>query len=151
MKKIILLAAVLLMLSCSCRDGMESKAYAKLPWPAATPSERGTDGAQITLHVSRVIDGGELRELLDESVVAGHATDVFREQELDLFVGELADDVQDFPEEAALLGLRCGLRVLVRLGEATHVANAVPRGTDDGADFSTKSTEDSLLDFTHDN
>ena len=65
MKKIILLAAALLMLSCSCRDGMESKAYTKHPRPAATPSERGTDGAQITLHVSRVIDGDTFEGRLD--------------------------------------------------------------------------------------
>ena len=44
---------------------MESKAYTKLPRPAATPSERGTDCAQITLHVSRVIDGDTFEGRLD--------------------------------------------------------------------------------------
>lgn len=44
---------------------MESKACTKLPRPAATPSERGTDGAQITLHVSRVIDGDTFEGRLD--------------------------------------------------------------------------------------
>ena len=65
MKKFLIVAAALLMLSCGCRDGMESKAYTKLPRPAATPSERGTDGAQITLHVSRVIDGDTFEGRLD--------------------------------------------------------------------------------------
>ena len=110
----------------------------------------GVDVAQVDA-LGVAIDGGELRELLDKSVVAGHAADVFGEQEFHLFVRELAGDVQDFLEEAALGGLRCGLRVFVGLGEATHVADAVPRGTDDGADFTSESTEDSLLDFTHDN
>ena len=53
------------MLSCGNRDGLESKAYTKLPRPAATPSERGTDDAQITLHVSRVIDGDTFEGRLD--------------------------------------------------------------------------------------
>ena len=65
MKKILMMAAALLMLSCSCRNGMESKACTKLPRPAATPSTRGTDSAQITLHVSRVIDGDTFEGRLD--------------------------------------------------------------------------------------
>jgi len=65
MKKFLIVVAAILMLSCSCRDGMESKAYTKLPRPAATPSERGTDCAQITLHVSRVIDGDTFEGRLD--------------------------------------------------------------------------------------
>ena len=66
MKKILIVAAALLMLSCSCRNEVtESKACTKLPRPSATPSERGTDGAQITLHVSRVIDGDTFEGRLD--------------------------------------------------------------------------------------
>ena len=65
MKKFLIVAVALLMLSCSCRNGLESKAYAKLPRPAATPSERGTDETQITLHVSRVIDGDTFEGRLD--------------------------------------------------------------------------------------
>ena len=76
MKKILMMAAALLMLSCSCRNGMESKACTKLPRPAATPNPpafshplkrgmRGTDDAQITLHVSRVIDGDTFEGRLD--------------------------------------------------------------------------------------
>ena len=72
--------------------------------------------------------------------MTGHAADGLREQEFHLFVRELGGDVQHFPEEAALLGLCCGLRVLVGLGEATHVADAVPRCTDDGADLTSESS-----------
>ena len=69
MKRFLIVAAALLMLSCSCRNEVtESKACTKLPRPAATPNPpafshplkrgmRGTDDAQILLHVSRVIDG----------------------------------------------------------------------------------------------
>ena len=67
MKKILMLAAVCLMLSCSCRQMTESK----LPRPSATPSQRGTshvaasvtkclsgsDTIGVVLNVSRVIDG----------------------------------------------------------------------------------------------
>ena len=42
MKKFLMLAAALLMLSCSCQNGTESKVCTKLPRPAATPSQRGT-------------------------------------------------------------------------------------------------------------
>ena len=66
MKKFLMVAAALLMLSCSCRNEVtESKACTKLPRPAATPSERGTDDTQITLHVSRVIDGDTFEGRLD--------------------------------------------------------------------------------------
>ena len=109
----------------------------------------GIDVAQVDA-LDVAIDGGDSGELLDKGVVAGHAAGSRREQEGQLLSGELANDVEDFPEEAALLGLGCGLRVLVGLGEATHVGDAVPRGTDDGSDFTFESTEDSLLDFTHD-
>lgn len=44
---------------------MESKACTKLPRPAATPSTRGMDDAQILLHVSRVIDGDTFEGRLD--------------------------------------------------------------------------------------
>ena len=59
MKRFLIVAAALLMLSCSCRNEVteSSRMAAKLPRPAATPSERGTDEGQITLHISRVIDG----------------------------------------------------------------------------------------------
>ena len=59
------LAVALLMLSCSCQNGTESKVCTKLPRPAATPSQRGTDGAQIMLKVSRVIDGDTFEGRLD--------------------------------------------------------------------------------------
>ena len=80
MKKFLIVAAALLMLSCGCRDGMESKAYTKLPRPSATPSERGTtnraaasvtgclsgrDTIGVVLHVSRVIDGDTFEGRLD--------------------------------------------------------------------------------------
>ena len=66
MKKFLIVAVALLMLSCSCRNEVtESKACTKLPRPAATPSERGTDETQITLHVSRVIDGDTFEGRLD--------------------------------------------------------------------------------------
>ncbi len=58
MKKFLIVVAAMLMLSCSCRNEVtESKVCTKLPRPAATPSQRGTDGAQIMLKVERVIDG----------------------------------------------------------------------------------------------
>ncbi len=62
-----MMAAALLMLSCSCRNGMteSSRVAAKLPRPSATPSTRGMDEAQITLHVSRVIDGDTFEGRLD--------------------------------------------------------------------------------------
>ena len=66
MKKLLMVSAELLMLSCSCRNEVtESKACTKLPRPAATPSERGTDDTQLTLHVSRVIDGDTFEGRLD--------------------------------------------------------------------------------------
>ena len=58
MKRLMALAVALLMLSCSCQNEVrESKVCTKLPRPAATPSQRGTDGAQIMLKVERIIDG----------------------------------------------------------------------------------------------
>ena len=72
MKKFLIVAAALLMLSCSCQNEVtESKACTKLPRPTATPSERGTDGAQITLHVSRVIDGDTFEGRLDNGGNSG--------------------------------------------------------------------------------
>ena len=67
MKKILMMAAALLMLSCSCRNGMteSSRVAAKLPRPSAIPSTRGMDEAQITLHVSRVVDGDTFEGRLD--------------------------------------------------------------------------------------
>ena len=109
----------------------------------------GVDVAQVDA-LGVAIDGGDSGELLDKGVVAGHAAGSRREQEGQLFSGELANDVEDFPEEAALRGLASGLRVLYGLGEATHVGDAVPRGTNDGSDFTFESSEDSLFDFTHD-
>ena len=76
MKKFLIEAAALLMLSCGCRDGMESR----LPRPSATPSERGTtsrvaasvtgclsgrDTIGVVLNVSRVIDGDTFEGRLD--------------------------------------------------------------------------------------
>ena len=109
----------------------------------------GVDVAEVdALHVA--IDGSDLSELLDQCVVAGHFAGSRGEQEGQLLFGELASDVQDFPEEAALGRLTSGLRVLDRLGKATHVGDAVPAGADDGSDFTFESSEDSLLNFTHD-
>ena len=69
MKRFLIVAAALLMLSCSCREGMESE----LPRPSATPSLRGkesrvaaasvsgclsgNDNESVMLKVSRVVDG----------------------------------------------------------------------------------------------
>ena len=68
MKRFLIVAAALLMLSCSCREGMESE----LPRPSATPSERGkesrvaatvtgiisgNDSERVQLKVSRIVDG----------------------------------------------------------------------------------------------
>ena len=108
----------------------------------------GVDVAQIDA-LGVAIDGCESSKLLNECVLAGHAAERCREQEGQLLFGELASDVQDFPEEAALRHLTGGLRVLDGLGKATHVGDAVPAGTDDRANLTFESTQDSLLNFTH--
>ena len=97
------------------------------------------------------IDDLAFGELLKEHVTARHALGRRREEELQLLVGELANEVQELSEEAALRLLCGGVGVPDGLRDATHVGNAVPAGTDDGADFTFESTQDSLLDFTHDN
>lgn len=76
MKKILMLAAAVLLLSCSCHQNLESR----LPRPSATPSERGTanrcaasvtkclsgsDTDGVVLNVSRVIDGDTFEGRLD--------------------------------------------------------------------------------------
>ncbi len=48
MKRFLVLAAALLMLSCSCQNGTESKVCTKLPRPAATPSQRGNESPALT-------------------------------------------------------------------------------------------------------
>ena len=67
MRRFLIMAVACLMLSCSCREMTESR----LPRPAATPSQRGTnrvaasvtgclsgsDSVKVFLKVSRVIDG----------------------------------------------------------------------------------------------
>ena len=70
MKKIILMAAVLLMLSCSCQNMTESS---QSPALTGTPFQGGSAAASVTgclsgrdtigvvLHVSRVIDATRLR------------------------------------------------------------------------------------------
>ena len=74
MKKIILLAAALLMLSCSCQNMTESS---QSPARAGTPFQGGSAAASVTgclsgrdtigvvLHVSRVIDGDTFEGRLD--------------------------------------------------------------------------------------
>ena len=74
MKKIILLAAALLMLSCSCQNMTESS---QSPALAGTPFQGGSAAASVTgclsgrdtigvvLHVSRVIDGDTFEGRLD--------------------------------------------------------------------------------------
>ena len=64
--------------------------------------------------------------------------------------GEMAIEA-DHLEKAALRLLCGGVGVTDTLGDAAYVRDAVPRGTDDGSDFSFESSEDSLFDFTHDN
>ena len=147
MKKILIVVAALLMLSCSCRNEVTESSRAAA---SVTGCLSGHDTIGVVLHVSRVIDGEHSGELLNEGVAAGHAAGSRREQEVQLLVGELANDVQDFPEEAALRLLCGGVGITDTLRDATHVGDAVPAGTDDGTDFSFESTEDSLLDFTHD-
>ena len=99
----------------------------------------GVDVAQVDA-LGVAIDGGDSGELLDKGVVAGHAVGSRREQEGQLLVGELASEIHDLSEEAALSLLASGLRVLDGLGKAAHVGDAVPRGTNDGSYFTFEST-----------
>ncbi len=80
MKKIILMAAVVLMLSCSCRNGIESS---QSPALTGTPFQGGSAAASVTgclsgretigvvLHVSRVIDGDTFEGRLDNGGTPG--------------------------------------------------------------------------------
>ena len=66
MKKIILLAAALLMLSCSCQNMTESRPIRAAASVTGCLSGRDTIG--VVLHVSRVIDGNTFEGRLDNSV-----------------------------------------------------------------------------------
>ena len=123
-----------------------------------------SDGGQLSRgSVADGLDFGEVNglgvavddlafgELLKEHVAARHALGRCREEELQLLVGELANEVQELSEEAALRLLCGGVGVPDGLRDATHVGDAVPAGADDGANLTFESTQDSLLDFTHSN
>ena len=143
---------VLFGIDVACRDGDDEIGVAdgcRDIWDVglACIAER-TDFSEVDgLHA--IGFGCTFGKLLDQRVAMAHLAHGCGKETADLLSRELACQLVEFGEEITLLDLCFGLWVSDRLGDATHVADALPRSTYDGANFSVESSKDSLFDCSH--
>ena len=135
MKKILMLAAVCLMLSCSCRQMTESK----LPRPSATPSQRGTshvaasvtkclsgsDTIGVVLNVSRVIDGDTFEGQLNNGGNPGVNPWAIELTKIVVRISGI-----DAPERGQYSGKAVGLKLKQRDSYGRWIATAYLDGAD---------------------